>query len=99
MSVKIIAEIGINHNGDLNIAKKLIDIASVAGCDFVKFQKRNPDICVPSNEKNKTKTTPWGNMSYLDYKWKIEFDRSDYDEIDDYCAKKKNQLVCKCLGR
>ena len=89
MSVKIIAEIGINHNGDLNIAKKLIDIASVAGCDFVKFQKRNPDICVPSNEKNKTKTTPWGNMSYLDYKWKIEFDRSDYDEIDDYCAKKK----------
>ena len=89
MSVKIIAEIGINHNGDLNIAKNLIDIASVAGCDFVKFQKRNPDICVPSNEKNKTKTTPWGNMSYLDYKWKIEFDRSDYDEIDDYCAKKK----------
>ena len=89
MSVKIIAEIGINHNGDLNIAKKLIDIASVAGCDFVKFQKRNPDICVPSNEKRKTKTTPWGKMSYLDYKWKIEFDRSDYDEIDDYCAKKK----------
>ena len=55
MSVKIIAEIGINHNGDINIAKKLIDIAVLAGCDFVKFQKRNPRICVPNHQKNEIK--------------------------------------------
>ena len=61
-NVKIIAEIGINHNGDLNIAKKLIDIASFAGCDFVKFQKREPDVCVPENQKNILRDTPWGKI-------------------------------------
>ena len=53
MRTKIIAEIGINHNGSMEIAKSLIDVASVAGCDFVKFQKRNPDVCVPEEQKNK----------------------------------------------
>ena len=51
MKTYIIAEIGINHNGDIDIAKKLIDIAAVAGCDAVKFQKRNPDVCVPEHQK------------------------------------------------
>lgn len=84
----IIAEIGINHNGDLNIAKKLIDIASVAGCDAVKFQKRNPDVCVPDHQKNVIRETPWGTMTYLEYKHKIEFGKKEYDEIDSYCKEK-----------
>tara|TARA_Y100001973_G_C5183686_1_gene326461 strand:- start:988 stop:1821 length:834 start_codon:yes stop_codon:yes gene_type:complete len=91
MSMKktyIIAEIGINHNGDMNIAKKLIDIAVVAGCDAVKFQKRNPDVCVPEHQKTVMRKTPWGEMSYLDYKYRMEFDKSQYDEIDLYCKEK-----------
>ena len=69
-SIYVIAEIGINHNGDLDIAKKLIDIAKVAGCDVVKFQKRNPDVCVPEHQKSVMRDTPWGKMTYLDYKYK-----------------------------
>ena len=83
--VYIIAEIGINHNGDIDKAKKLIDIASAAGCDVVKFQKRNPDLCVPEDQKNIKRVTPWGEISYLDYKHKLEFGRSEYDELDMYC--------------
>ena len=82
--VKVIAEIGINHNGDINIAKKLIDVAVVAGCDYVKFQKRNPDVCVPEDQKGVIKQTPWGEMSYLDYKYKLEFDYEEYDELYQY---------------
>ena len=84
----IIAEIGINHNGDLHMAKKLIDIASVAGCDAVKFQKRNPAVCVPEHQKSVMKKTPWGQMTYLDYKYKIEFEKAEYDELDKYCKEK-----------
>lgn len=84
----IIAEIGINHNGDINIAKRLIDIASVAGCDAVKFQKRNPDVCVPEHQKNVMRDTPWGKMTYLEYKHKIEFGKKEYDEIDSYSKEK-----------
>tara|TARA_Y100001963_G_C6772231_1_gene445483 strand:+ start:650 stop:1483 length:834 start_codon:yes stop_codon:yes gene_type:complete len=83
----IIAEIGINHNGDLNIAKRLIDISAAAGCDAVKFQKRNPDICVPEHQKSVMRETPWGEMTYLDYKKKIEFGRKEYDEINNHCKK------------
>lgn len=81
----IIGEIGINHNGDLNIAKRLIDIAAAAGCDAVKFQKRNPDVCVPEHQKSVMRDTPWGKMTYLDYKYKVEFNKEEYDEIDSYC--------------
>ncbi len=81
----IIAEIGINHNGSLDVAKKLIDVASVAGCDAVKFQKRNPDVCVPEHQKGVMRDTPWGTMTYLDYKYKVEFEKEEYDEIDRYC--------------
>ena len=84
----IIAEIGINHNGDLNIAKKLIDIASMSGCDAVKFQKRNPDVCVPEHQKDIIRDTPWGKMTYLNYKHKVEFDKEEYDEIDSYCKER-----------
>jgi N-acetylneuraminate synthase len=84
----IIAEIGINHNGDLNIAKRLIDIAAAAGCDAVKFQKRDPDVCVPEHQKNVEKDTPWGSMTYLEYKHKTEFGKEEYDEIDQRCKDK-----------
>ena len=84
----IIAEIGINHNGDLNNALKLIDLAKVAGCDAVKFQKRNPDVCVPEHQKSVIRETPWGKMTYLDYKHRMEFGKKEYDEIDRYCKEK-----------
>ena len=88
MKTKIIAEIGINHNGDLKIVKKLIDIAVFAGCDTVKFQKRNPDVCVPEQQKRVMRDTPWGEMTYLEYKHKIEFGQKEFDEIDSYCMDK-----------
>ena len=88
MKTYIIAEIGINHNGSLETAKKLIDIAAVSGCDAVKFQKRNPDVCVPEHQKNIPRDTPWGTMSYLDYKYRMEFGKEEYDIIDEYCKTK-----------
>ena len=88
MKVKIIAEIGINHNGSVDIAKRLVDAAYLAGCDYVKFQKRNPDVCVPEAQKDKMRKTPWGEMKYIDYKKKIEFEKAEYDEIFKYCGDK-----------
>lgn len=85
----IIAEIGINHNGSLDIAKQLIDLAVVAGCDAVKFQKRNPDVCVPDHQKSVIRDTPWGKMTYIQYKHKVEFGKIEYDEIDRYCKERK----------
>ena len=83
-----IAEIGINHNGSIDMVKKLIDMAVVSGADAVKFQKRTPEICVPEHQKEILRETPWGTMSYLDYKKRIEFTEDDYREIDDYCKEK-----------
>ena len=85
----VIAEIGINHNGCINTAKRHIDISAAAGCDAVKFQKRNPDVCVPEHQKNIKRATPWGEMTYLEYKYKVEFGQEEYDEIDDYCKQQK----------
>ena len=82
--VQIIAEIGINHNGDIEIAKRLILLAKVAGCDYVKIQKRNPDKCVPEYQKHKMRDTPWGRMKYIDYKKKIEFSVEEINELDEY---------------
>ena len=81
----IIAEIGINHNGDLDAALKLIDIAASAGCNAVKFQKRNPDVCIPEEQKYVLKDTPWGLLNYIDYKKRIEFGKREYDIIDKHC--------------
>jgi N-acetylneuraminate synthase len=89
MSVFIIEEIGINHNGDLDIAKKLIDAAVIAGCDAVKFQKRTPDVCVPELQKSVMRDTPWGRMSYLDYRHRMEFGKNEFDAIDEYCKSRK----------
>ncbi|MHB8931192.1 MAG: N-acetylneuraminate synthase family protein [Melioribacteraceae bacterium] len=86
--VYIIAEIGINHNGSIALAKKLIDGAVFAGCDAVKFQKRTPQLCVPIDQWNIERDTPWGRMSYIEYKNKIEFGFSEYEQIDLYCKAK-----------
>jgi YrbI family 3-deoxy-D-manno-octulosonate 8-phosphate phosphatase len=83
----IIAEIGINHNGSLEIAKNLIDEAFAAKVDAVKFQKRTPEICVPRDQWEVMRDTPWGRMSYIDYKRKTEFGISEYATIDQYCKK------------
>ena len=85
----LIGEVGINHNGEIKIAKQIILQAKKFGFDAVKFQKRNPDISTPDNKKFEIRNTPWGNISYLDYKKKIEFDQKKYDEIDKYCKKIK----------
>ena len=83
-----IAEIGINHNGSMDLAKKLIDASYVTGWDCVKFQKRTPDICVPEKQKNIIRSTPWGTMKYIDYKYKIEFEKEEYNEIKLYSKSK-----------
>ncbi|MFA5151878.1 MAG: N-acetylneuraminate synthase family protein [Clostridia bacterium] len=83
-----IGEIGINHNGDIQIAKKLMDATFACNWDCVKFQKRNPEVCVPEKQKNVVRDTPWGKMTYLDYKYKIEFGKPEYDFIETYCREK-----------
>jgi N-acetylneuraminate synthase len=86
--VYIIAEIGINHNGSMAQAKKLIDGAVFAGCDAVKFQKRTPELCVPRDQWDIERDTPWGRISYIKYRHKIEFGFSEFEEIDLYCKYK-----------
>jgi len=84
----IIAEIGINHNGDLEIAKQMIDAATHVGVDAVKFQKRTPEICTPPEQQKQMRETPWGYITYLDYRYKVEFGEKEYHEIDRYCKEK-----------
>jgi N-acetylneuraminate synthase len=83
--VFIVAEIGINHNGDIEIAKALIDAAIRARVDAVKFQKRTPELCVPEEQRHQMRETPWGYISYMEYRERIEFGESEYREIDEYC--------------
>ena len=84
----LIAEIGINHNGDLQVAKKLIDATFACGWDCAKFQKRNPEVAVPEAQKSVIRETPWGSMTYLEYKYRVEFEREEYDYINRYCKDK-----------
>ncbi|MGP3966935.1 N-acetylneuraminate synthase family protein [Streptomyces sp. 6N223] len=86
--VYITGEIGINHNGDLENAFALIDAAVEAGCDAVKFQKRTPEICTPRDQWDIERDTPWGRMTYIDYRHRVEFGEDDYRAIDDYCRSK-----------
>ena len=86
--VFIVAEIGLNHNGDVDIAKKLIDVAVLSGCDAVKFQKRTPELCVPEEYKNVKRETPWGVMTYLEYRKRVEFGSKEYNQVDAYCREK-----------
>jgi N-acetylneuraminate synthase len=92
----ITAEIGINHNGDLGIAKRLIDVAVMAGCDAVKFQKRTPEKAVPPEYREVMRETPWGLMSYLDYRRRVEFGEEQYLAIDQYCREKGIQWFASC---
>lgn len=85
--VYIIAEIGINHNGSMDNVRKLMYGAKAAGCDAVKFQKRTPEICVPKDQWNVERDTPWGRMSYIEYRHKIELGENDYAEIDNLSRK------------
>jgi N-acetylneuraminate synthase len=84
----IIAEAGINHNGELETAKRLIDAAVLAGCDAVKFQKRTPELCVPPEQRNIMRETPWGMMTYMEYRERVEFGQKEYTEIDHYCTQR-----------
>jgi len=84
----IVSEIGINHNGDLEVAKQLIDAAVKAGVDAVKFQKRTPELCVPDDQKQKKRETPWGYITYLDYRYRVEFEQEAYQKIDRYCRER-----------
>ncbi|MBC7936583.1 MAG: N-acetylneuraminate synthase family protein [Rhizobacter sp.] len=95
-SVYIIAEIGINHNGSLDIAKKLIDEAAAAGCDAVKFQKRTPELCTPKDQWDILRETPWGRMSYINYRKMIEFGYEEYTAIDTHCHEKKIDWFVSC---
>lgn len=84
----IIAEAGINHNGDLDVAKRIIDAAAHAGVDAVKFQKRTPEICTPPDQQKQMRETPWGYITYLDYRYKVEFNEDQYRELDRHCKEK-----------
>ena len=94
--IYVIAEIGINHNGELELVKKLIDAAAVAGCDAVKFQKRTPEICVPADQREVMRETPWGLMSYMEYRQRVELGDEDYEEIDRYCREKGIHWFASC---
>ena len=92
----VIAEIGINHNGDVQVAKDLIKAANDAHVDAVKFQKRTPEICVPDAQKGQMRDTPWGYISYLDYRYKVEFGQKEYEEIDAYCRSLGIDWLASC---
>lgn len=81
----IVGEIGINHNGDISLAKEMIATGARCGLDAVKFQKRTPELCVPPEQRGQMRETPWGYISYLDYRYKVEFGEEEYREIDRYC--------------
>jgi N-acetylneuraminate synthase len=92
----IIAEIGINHNGDVELAKRLIDVAALAGCNAVKFQKRTPEICVPEEQKMLERDTPWGRITYLEYRHRVEFDRAEFQIVDEHCQQRGILWTASC---
>jgi len=96
LPIFVIAELGINHNGSMEIAKKMIDGAVFAGADAVKFQKRTPELCVPQDQWAIERDTPWGRMSYLEYRHRIEFTSEQYNEIDKYCREKGIVWFASC---
>jgi N-acetylneuraminate synthase len=94
--VFVIAEIGINHNGSLELARKLIDGAVLAGCDAVKFQKRTPERCVPREQWSVERDTPWGRMPYIEYRHRVEFGQREYEAIDRYCKERGILWFASC---
>src|SRR5262245_9333196 len=95
-SVFVIAEIGINHNGSLELARKLIDGAYLAGADAVKFQKRTPEGCVPREQWAIERDTPWGRMSYIDYRRRMEFGEAEFGAIDRHCKERGILWFASC---
>ncbi len=94
--VYLIAEIGINHNGSLDLAEQMIDGAVRAGCDAVKFQKRTPELCVPRDQWDVERDTPWGRMTYLEYRHHVEFGLMEYAEIDRHCREAGIAWTASC---
>ncbi len=94
--VLVVAEIGINHNGSLEVARKLIDGAVLAGCDAVKFQKRTPERCVPRDQWYIERDTPWGRMPYIEYRRRIELSERDFEAIDRYCRERSIMWFASC---
>ncbi len=92
----IIAEIGINHNGSVDTALKLIDEAAKAGANAVKFQKRTPEICTPRDQWEIMRDTPWGRMSYIEYRYKVEFGEKEYALINEFAAEKNIIWFASC---
>ena len=92
----IIAEIGINHNGSVDVAKDMIAGAVEAGADCVKFQKRTPEICVPRDQWLIERETPWGRMTYIDYRHKVEFTVEQYAHIDRFCKNHSIDWTVSC---
>lgn len=97
--VYVAAEIGINHNGDLELAKRLVDAAVLAGCDAVKFQKRTPEQCVPPEQRGVMRETPWGLMSYMEYRERVEFGQEEYAELDCYCKERGIAWFASCWDK
>lgn len=94
--IYIIAEIGINHNGSLELARRMIQAAAAAGCDAVKFQKRTPELCVPRDQWEIERDTPWGRITYLEYRHKVELKKDEYAEIDVLCRSLGLQWFASC---
>jgi N-acetylneuraminate synthase len=92
----VVAEIGINHNGAVETAQRLIDAAVLAGCDAVKFQKRTPELCVPLRQRDMMRETPWGTMTYLEYRRRLEFDVEQYGKLVGYCRERSIDWFASC---
>jgi len=92
----LIAEIGINHNGSLDVALKLMEEAAKAGFDAVKFQKRTPEICTPRDQWDIMRDTPWGRMRYIDYRYKVEFGEAEYAAIDKFAKENGITWFASC---
>jgi N-acetylneuraminate synthase len=92
----VVAEIGINHNGDVDLAKRLIDAAVEAKCDAVKFQKRTPERCVPAHQRDLMRETPWGRMTYLQYRRRVEFGPAEYAALIDHCRERSVDWFTSC---
>ncbi len=92
----IIAEIGINHNGSIEDACRMIRVAAEAGCDAVKFQKRTPEVCVPEEQKSLLRETPWGLITYLEYRHKVELGADDYRAISACCEEHGLDWFASC---